>query len=91
MIDKKTDDAGMTRREFNKARRNANKVIKKTVGGGSKYREEKLRRSDFGDISINTNTKAEDKKTTFNDNQEFGKGGKMQNNRYGNGGIIQHD
>ena len=92
MPDKKRDDANMTRSEFNKARRKANKIIKKNTGSGKNYRKNKIRRSDFGDISIpQGNSNTQDPNISYDENQEFGNGGKMKNNRYNNGGIIQHD
>jgi len=71
MPNKKRDDAGMTRKEFNKARKASNKKAKEILGGGKAYRQNKVRRSDFGNITIGTEVSPR----TGVDYKEFGRGG----------------
>ena len=82
MPGQKTDAKGMTRKEFNKARREANKKAKELLGGGKKYRQNKVRRSDFGNITIGSD---EVSPFTGADYTEF-------NDEFRHGGVLkQHD
>tara|TARA_R100000426_G_scaffold23588_6_gene20427 strand:+ start:5072 stop:5320 length:249 start_codon:yes stop_codon:yes gene_type:complete len=72
---KKRDDAGMTRKEFNKARKAANKKAKEILGRGKAYRQNKVRRSDFGNITI---AKDEVSPRTGVYYDEFGHGGVLR-------------
>lgn len=76
---KKRDDAGMTRKEFNKARRAANKRAKEILGGGKTYRKNKVRRSDFGNITIARDEVSPRTGVAYDDfNDEFGHGGVLR-------------
>ena len=76
---KKRDDAGMTRKEFNKARKAAMKKAKAFYGKDRKsFRKNKVRRSDFGNITIDTEVSPRTDVAYDDFNDEFGHGGVLR-------------
>lgn len=72
---KKTDASGMTRKEFNKERRVANKGIKSRSSSRRDYRNSRLRRKDFGDITISNTPEKSTYRDDYDEKSGFGKGG----------------